>query len=220
MLVTLAACGPSDDGAPRRPERGGAPASLGLRSEGDGPLVVFLGDSLTAGPRLARDEAFPALVHDRLEADGVAVRVINAGVSGDTSAGGRARLDWLLDQEPDVVFVALGANDGLRQRAIDGIRSDLRTIVQRIRAHGAVPLLAGQKLPPNYGPAYTRAFAELYPELARDLDVPFLPFLLEGVAAEPGLNLPDGLHPNARGHRRIAELVLPLVREELGLLDR
>ena len=217
-LVAFLAVGCSD--AAPAAEQAPPSSATGLRSQGEGPLVVFLGDSLTAGLGLARSEAYPALVHDRLEADGVELRIINAGVSGDTTAGGRARLDWLLSQQPDLVFVSLGANDGLRTREISEIRADLEAILSGIQDHGARAILAGQMLPPNYGPAYTDAFRDLYPALAAELDVALLPFLLEGVAAVPELNMPDGLHPNADGHELIADLVLPLVRDELALLPR
>lgn len=215
----LAACGSGEPSAPPGAEDSASTlAGLGLRSEGDGPLVAFLGDSLTAGLNLSRDEAFPALVHDRLEAEGLPLRVINAGISGDSVAGGRARLDWLLDQDPDVVFVALGVNDAFRTRPLDEIRADLRAIVERVRERGAYPILAGQRVTPNYGPDYTEAFAALYADLAAELDVAFLPFLLQGVGGVPGLNLADGIHPNARGHQRIADLVVPVVRRALALL--
>jgi acyl-CoA thioesterase-1 len=180
------------------------------------PTVVFLGDSLTAGLGLEEAEAYPALVGEALAGQGLAVRVVNAGVSGDTTAGGLARLDWLLTQKPAIVVVALGANDGLRAQPLPAIEATLREIVLRAKDGGARVLLAGMRMPPNYGPEYTRGFEALYPRLARELDVPLLPFLLEGVAADPRLNQPDGIHPTAEGQERIAAQVAtalePLVR--------
>ncbi len=173
----------------------------------DRPLVIFLGDSLTAGYGLDPEQAFPALVEKRLIEAGHSVRVVNAGVSGDTTAGGLARLDWLLRQEPDVLVVGLGANDGLRGIELDSSESNLRQILQRVLAKDMHVLLAGMLLPPNYGQDYTDRFAEIYPRLASELDVPLLPFLLAGVAARPGLNLPDGIHPNAEGQKIVAETV-------------
>ncbi|MEM7479545.1 MAG: arylesterase [Acidobacteriota bacterium] len=178
-----------------------------------GVLVVFLGDSLTAGYGLAEEEAFPALVGDRLTADGLPVRVVNAGVSGDTSAGGLSRIDWILRQRPDVVVVELGPNDGLRGQPLAAIEDNLRQIIQRSRRAGARVLLVGMQLPPSLGPEYTAGFRDLYGRLAEELDVPLVPFLLAGVAGEADLNLADGIHPNARGHRRIAETVAPYLRE-------
>ena len=175
---------------------------------GDEALVVFLGDSLTAGYELAEREAFPALVEARLREGGRAVRVVNAGVSGDTTAGGLARLDWLLGQETDVLVVGLGANDGLRGVPLESSEANLRGILERAQAEGVRVLLAGMLIPPNYGPDYTGRFAAIYPRLADELGVPLIPFLLEGVAARPELNLPDGIHPNAEGQRRVAETVL------------
>ena len=181
------------------------------------PTIVFLGDSLTAGLGLGEEEAFPALVAALLADRGLPVRVINGGVSGDTTAGGLARVDWLLAQKPALVFVALGANDGLRGQSLDSIEGNLRGIVAASRAAGAEVVLGGMKMPPNYGPEYARGFEQLYPRLARELDLPLLPFLLAGVAADPALNQADGIHPTAEGQRRIAVLVAdeiePLVRD-------
>lgn len=176
------------------------------------PLVVFLGDSLTAGYGLPEADAYPALVEAALVAEGRPVRVVNAGVSGDTSAGGLARLDWVLQLEPDVVVVELGPNDGLRGLPLEATEANLRRIVERALAAGARVLLAGMLIPPNYGPDYAGRFAAIYPRLADELDVPLVPFLLEGVGGEPDLNLADGVHPNAAGHRRIARTVLPHLR--------
>jgi acyl-CoA thioesterase I len=180
--------------------------------------VVFLGDSLTAGFGLAEEEAFPARVGELLAAASEPIEVVNAGVSGDTSAGGLARIDWILRQRPDVVVVELGPNDGLRGLPLAMTEANLRAIVERSRAAGARVLLVGMQIPPNYGPDYAGAFRDLYPRLARELGVPRVPFLLAGVGGEPGLNLPDGLHPNAEGHRRVAATVLPYLREVLATL--
>ncbi len=178
--------------------------------------VVFLGDSLTAGLGLAEEAAYPALVGQLLGERGLAVQVVNAGVSGDTSAGGLARVDWLLSLRPAIVVVALGANDGLRGQPVASIEANLREIVRRAQAAGARVLLAGMKMPPNYGPEYTRDFEALYARLARELDLPFVPFLLEGVAADPKLNQDDGIHPTAEGQRKIAALVADALQPLVG----
>jgi acyl-CoA thioesterase-1 len=216
-------------GCGRQPAAGPVPAAAAVGSSAPAPAtppaaavprVVFLGDSLTAGLGLSEAEAYPALVRERLAERGIQVRVVNAGISGDTSAGGLARVDWLLTQKPDLLVVALGANDGLRGQPVAAVEANLREIVRRAQAAGARVLLAGMKMPPNYGPDYTRDFEALYGRLARELDVAYLPFLLEGVAAVPDLNQPDGIHPTAEGQRRIARLVadalLPLLADSVG----
>jgi acyl-CoA thioesterase I len=180
------------------------------------PLVVFLGDSLTAGMGLAENQAYPALLEKKLEKEGTPVRILNAGVSGDTTAGGLARLDWLLGQKPDVVVVGLGANDGLRALPVEQTEKNLREIVRRSKAAGAEVLLLGMLMPPNYGPDYTAQFAEMYPRIAEDLDVPLVPFLLEGVGGVRELNLEDGIHPNAKGQEILAENVLPYLEKILN----
>lgn len=209
LLATALACGDS------RPAPRATAASEAAAEAGDPPLVVFLGDSLTAGLDLPEDEAFPALIEDSLGAEGFAVRVVNAGVSGDTTAGGVARLDWLLSQGPEVVVVGLGANDGLRGLPLEATEENLRQIVVRSRAAGAEVVLLGMRIPPSYGFDYAGRFRELYEGVADDLDVPLVPFLLEGVAAKPALNLADRIHPNARGHEVMAETVYPYVEDAL-----
>jgi acyl-CoA thioesterase-1 len=181
-----------------------------------GPLVIFLGDSLTAGLGLAEEQAYPARVAARLAARGTPVRVINAGVSGDTSAGGLARLDWLLGQHPDVLVLGLGANDGLRGLPLEATEKNLREIISRSRAAGARVLLLGMKIPPNYGPEYAGGFEAMYPRIAKDLNVPLVPFLLEGVGGDASLNQADGIHPTAQGQEIVADTVTPYVAELLA----
>lgn len=181
--------------------------------------IVFLGDSLTAGYRLEPEQAYPQVVGELLKERGRDVQVVNAGVSGDTSAGGLRRIDWLLRQPMDVLFLALGANDALRGQPVEATRDNLISIIDKARA--AYPdlriILAGMLAPPNMGAAYREAFAGIYPEVAARTGVERMPFLLDGVAAKPELNLPDGVHPNARGQRVIAENVARLlVAEDTG----
>jgi acyl-CoA thioesterase-1 len=178
--------------------------------------VVCLGDSLTEGYGLAADEAYPALVEQRLAADGRDdVRVVNAGISGSTSASGPARLRWQLRGDPDVLVLALGANDGLRGLDLKATRRHLSQVLGLAKEHGLRVLLAGMKLPPNYAETYTREFERMYFDLAVKHRVRIIPFLLGGVAGKPELNLPDGIHPNARGHEIVSETVyrplLPLL---------
>jgi len=183
--------------------------TVALAAEAPEKVVVFLGDSLTAGYGLPADLSFPAIVERKLREDGTAVRVVNAGVSGDTSAGALRRVPWLLRQRPDVLVVELGANDALRGQPVAGIEANLRSIVEQARDAGARVLLVGMRVPTSYGPEYAEDFAALYPKLAKRLGVPLVPFLLEGVAGRPGLNLGDGIHPNAEGQKIVAANVLP-----------
>lgn len=171
------------------------------------PVVLFLGDSLTAGYGLAPEEAYPALLDKRWRERGSPFTARNAGVSGATTAGILESLDWSLAPDVGVVFLAIGANDGLRGLSLDQTRRNLDAIAKRARAGGRRVVLAGMKLPPNYGADYTRGFEKLYSDLARRHKLERLPFLLEGVAGRPELNLEDGIHPNAEGHRAIAALV-------------
>jgi len=175
-------------------------------------VIVALGDSLTAGLGVGADEAYPALLEARLRREGFDYRVVNAGVSGDTSAGGLRRLDWTLRLSPAVVIVALGANDGLRGQPPEALRDNLTRIVERALGAGARVLLAGMRVPPNYGDEYGRAFAGVYPAVARATGVPLAPFLLDGVAGNPRLNQADGIHPTAEGQRRIAEQLWPYLK--------
>ncbi|MEL7058481.1 MAG: arylesterase [Acidobacteriota bacterium] len=178
----------------------------------DGPLVVFLGDSLTAGYGLDAEQAFPHLVEAQFEAEGQPLRAVNAGVSGDTTAGGLRRLEWVLRQDPDVLVVALGGNDGLRGLPVASTEDNLRRIVQQGRDAGARVLLAGMRIPPNYGEDYALEFETVFPRLAAELDVDLLPFLLEGVGGVAELNQADGIHPTAEGQALIAELVTSSLR--------
>jgi acyl-CoA thioesterase-1 len=190
--------------------------SVASAAPGADHVIVALGDSLTAGLGVGADEAYPALLEARLRREGFDYRVVNAGVSGDTSAGGLRRLDWALKLKPEVLIVALGANDGLRGQRPDALRANLMQIVERARGVGARVLLAGMRVPPNYGDDYARAFAAVYPSVARATGVPLAPFLLDGVAGDPRLNQPDGIHPTAEGQRVIAERLWPHLRPLLA----
>jgi len=179
--------------------------------------IVMLGDSITAGYGLAAAEALPVRLQAALQARGRDVVVENAGVSGDTTAGGLARLDWTVAGKPDIVVVALGGNDGLRAIDPAATRANLAGIIGKLQARGIAVLLAGMLAPPNLGPAYGAEFNALFPGLAREHGVAFYPFILDGVAADPALNQPDGIHPNPRG---VAVIVDRLVPHVLALLER
>lgn len=194
---------PLPDGA--RPAAGGPQPSAAEPAADDGrPKVAFLGDSISAGLHLPADQAFPAIVSKRLAARGLPFQLLNAGVSGDTTAGGLRRVDWILRQAPDIVVVELGANDAMRGQPIASIEQNLRGIIDKLRARGATPLLLGMRIPTSYGPEYAAQYEAIYPRLADALDVAFVPFFMEGVAGVPEQNLQDGIHPTAQGHERLA----------------
>jgi acyl-CoA thioesterase-1 len=196
---------------------GAALAGTAHSQDASGRVIVALGDSLTAGYRVAQHEAWPALLEERLRAEGFSYRVVNAGVSGDTTAGGLRRVDWVLRSRPEIVIVALGANDGLRGQDTRNMEENLQRIVERVQAAGARVLLAGMRMPPNYGEAYTREFAAVFPAVAKRTGARLMPFLLDGVAANAALNQTDGIHPTAAGHRVIADRIwaslAPLLRK-------
>ena len=179
------------------------------------PNVVALGDSITAGYGLAPSEALPVQLEKVLRGQGVAVRIENAGVSGDTTAGGRARLDWAFASKPDFAIVALGANDMLRGIDPAETRANLDAILSSLRQRGVKVLLVGMLAAPNLGATYGAAFNAIYPDLAKKHDVPLYPFLLDGVAMQQTLNQGDGIHPNARGAALIADKLAPYVRRLL-----
>jgi acyl-CoA thioesterase-1 len=169
--------------------------------------LAFLGDSLTAGYGLELKEAYPSLIAERLKVKRLNWKVVNAGVSGDTTAGGLLRLDRLFKQRIDVLFLCLGANDGLRGLSVPEAEKNLRAIVDKAQAKGSVVVLAGVQIPENYGADYRQQFDAIFPRVAREKKVTYMPFLLEGVAMKPELNQPDRIHPNAVGQRIVAENV-------------
>lgn len=171
------------------------------------PRIVVLGDSLTFGLGLSPNEAYPALLQEKLHGKGLAYHVINAGISGDTSAGGLSRLDLALEGDVRVLIVALGGNDGLRGLPVSQLRSNLARIIERAQARRATVVLAGMEAPTNWGASYTAAFHDVYPSLAKEYDVALVPFLLEGVVGIDHLNQRDQIHPNAEGGRIVADTV-------------
>ena len=176
-------------------------------SRNRGPLLVALGDSLTAGLGLDADQAYPTLLERQLRAEGYDVTVVNAGVSGDTTAAGLRRAEWSLEGDVRIVIVALGGNDGLRGLPAGQMKRNLAEIVSLARSRGIAVLLAGMEAPPNFGATYTGQFREVFHELAREHDVTLMPFLLDGVAGDPALNQTDGIHPTAAGAAIVAERV-------------
>lgn len=170
--------------------------------------ILFLGDSLTEGLGLDEGQSFPSLIESRFKERGrTDIKVINGGVSGATSASALSRLRWFARAKPDLMLLALGANDGLRGLDVKEMEKNLRDAIEFAQANDIQVALAGMLIPPNMGPEYTEAFAAVFPRLAEEYQLPFLPFLLEGVAAVPELNQGDGIHPNAEGTRIVADLV-------------
>jgi acyl-CoA thioesterase-1 len=221
MLLLLGGCDASEQPeTAAQPPAAPAVATTTPSNASKGPRVVFLGDSLTAGYGVERDEAYPVIVTELLKNEGIEIDAVNAGVSGDTTAGGLRRLDWLLKQKPDVVVVGLGGNDGLRGVELRDSENNLRQIITKARASGAQVLLLGMLIPPNYGPDYTKQFGEIYPKLAKELGVPLVPFLLENVGGEAKYNQRDGIHPTPEGHRIVAKNVAPHLRDVVTTVQR
>ncbi|MFP8879484.1 MAG: arylesterase [Myxococcota bacterium] len=179
-------------------------------------LIVCLGDSLTEGFGVLPEQSYPALLEARLRQLGHDVRVVNAGISGSTSASGVSRLEWQLRAKPDIVILGLGGNDGLRGLALNRTRKNLSRTIALAQSKGVQVILAGMKIPPNYGLDYTREFEQIFRALAKEHQVPLIPFLLEGVAAKSELNIGDGIHPNPEGYVLVVDNVLPLVLSVLG----
>ena len=180
------------------------------------PEILAFGDSLTAGLGLPAEAAFPSRLEARLKAEGIGWHVVNAGVSGDTTAGGLARLDWALADKPDIVILELGANDALRGIEPANVRANLDAMIGKIQASGAKVLLMGMRAPPNWGEEYQNEFERIYPELAHAHGVTLYPFFLEGVAMDPKLNQPDGLHPNEKGIAALVDRIAPIVARLIG----
>ena len=222
LLAAAAACARSDRDAAERDPEPAAPPRVAERAEtpASRPRIVFLGDSLTAGYGLAKEQSVPALIQRRLVEEGYEYEVVNQGVSGDTSAGGVSRLDWSLDGDVKVLVLELGANDGLRGLPADSTRRYLDEIITRAKARGIRVLLAGMEAPPNHGPVYTSEFREVFRDLARTHKIALVPFYLEGVAGIPALNQSDGIHPNTDGNVIVERTIWKHLEPLLEKTDR
>ena len=198
------------------PGCGDAPAaSSPAHSNKGGGTILAVGDSLTEGLGVGEDQAYPAVLERKLQSDGFGYHVINAGVSGETSSGTRSRISWTLRLKPDIVILVTGANDGLRGLDPNLTQANLERIVRQLKAQNVVVVLGGMRMVQNLGDRYTSAFAGIYPAVAGSQNVILIPFFLEGVAGEPELNQPDGIHPTAEGYRRIVEHIYPYVQEAI-----
>ena len=213
IAVSSAACGRQPTPAPAAKPAAAAstpanatPAPLAA-PVASRPRIVFLGDSLMAGYGLEKSQAVPALTQARLATEGYPFEVVNAGVSGDTSAGGLSRLEWSLSGDVRILVVELGANDGLRGLPVPALRRNLEEIITRAQARGIAVLLVGMEAPPNYGASYTSEFRETFPALAKAHKVALMPFYLDGVAGKPEMNIADGIHPNPEGARIVEQTI-------------
>lgn len=203
-LLSLAGC----TGALKEEPKSSPPEQPRVVEQADPrPVIVALGDSLTAGYGVEPGLSYPDWLQKRLDQEGLAYRVVNQGISGDTTSGGVARLDEALRLQPAAVILCLGANDGLRGLPVETTRANLAEMIDRLQAAGAKVLLGGMTLPRNYGPDYIRDFEAIFKDLAREKKTGLIPFLLDGVATDPNLMQPDALHPTAEGNRRVADTV-------------
>lgn len=217
VVALAAACGSHPAPPARSTEAPGtqAPSTPAPGTPAPGapaPKIVILGDSLTAGLGLPKDQAYPSLLQQRVDAAGLRYDVVNAGVSGDTSAGGLSRLDWSLQGDVRILVVALGGNDALRALPIAELKQNLAHIIETAQARGIAVILAGMEAPTNWGREYDVSFHKVYPALAQQYHVPFVPFLLQGVAGSDTLNQADGIHPTAEGARIVADNVWKVLK--------
>ena len=211
VMLVCTACSQPDAARTSAPEERASPPVERVSTTNPAnaivPRIVFLGDSLTAGYGLDKDESVPSLIQKRLQDAGYPYEVVNAGVSGDTSASGLSRLDWSLAGDVKILVLELGANDGLRGLPVKELKRNLAEVITRAQARGIKVILTGMEAPPNFGSAYTSEFRGVYHELAREHHVTFVPFYLEGVAGIPSLNIADGMHPNAEGSRIVEKTI-------------
>lgn len=177
--------------------------------------LTIIGDSLTEGYGIAKEQAYPALLEKKLKQHGLKWKVINSGVSGSTSASAPGRVKWALKSKPEAIVLALGANDGLRGLKLDQLEKNLKKAIQLAKKEKVLIYFVGILMPPNYGNQYAKDFSKVFPKIAKEEKIDFLPFLLEGVAANPKLNLADGIHPNEEGHKIIAETVFQFLKDKL-----
>jgi acyl-CoA thioesterase-1 len=217
LITALVACGSREPSSSPPPAASAAPVREDRRPMpvASRPRVVILGDSLTAGLGLPPDQAYPTLIQQRLDKEGLKYEVVNAGVSGDTSAGGLARLDWALEGDVRVLIVALGGNDGLRGLPAEELKANLSQIIERAQKRHIQVMLAGMEAPPNFGQSYIVSFHQVYPVLAKQYKISLIPFLLQGVAGIETLNQRDGIHPTAEGARIVADNIWPVLRPML-----
>ncbi|WP_420318245.1 arylesterase [Ekhidna sp.] len=208
LLVISTSCSTPNQSTEQSPEQESISESKEAPEQSE-KVILFFGNSITAGYQLDMDQAFPALIQNRIDSLDLNYKTINAGLSGETSAGGKSRIEWVLRTTPDIFFLELGANDGLRGLPLDETYKNLQDIIDAVKKENPEVkiIIAGMMVPPNLGDDYTSEFQQLFPKLAEAYDATYIPFLLEGVAGDPELNLPDGIHPTPEGHEIVAETV-------------
>lgn len=219
-FLFLVSCGQSQQKEEEKLTEEATTSEAQNEKEAEGNVILFFGNSLTAGMGLDTSEAFPALIQKKIDSLGLDYEVVNAGLSGETTAAGKNRINWVLNQDVDVFVLELGANDGLRGVPVEETRRNLQAIIDVVREKNPETqiILAGMQIPPNLGPEYATDFRKVFPELAKKNDIALIPFLLEGVAGDPELNQRDGIHPTAEGYEIVAdnvwEVLEPVLAEE------
>ena len=216
VLLSLAACN-NTAGNEEKKEVANPIENKAASTDSEEKIILFFGNSLTAGYGLEMDKAFPGLLQRRVDSLGLSYKIINAGLSGETTASGNTRIDWVLNQKVDIFVLELGGNDGLRGISTDETRKNLQSMIDKVRSKYAdcKIILAGMQIPPNMGPEYTASFKTIFPDLAEKNKVALIPFLLADVGGEPHLNQPDGIHPNEKGHKIVAENVWEVLKQFL-----
>ncbi|WP_421762914.1 arylesterase [Ekhidna sp.] len=219
ILIFLVACGSPGESTSEKKTDQAVPSEVETEKDNanEEKVILFFGNSITAGYQIDMDQAFPALIQQKIDSLGLNYKTINAGLSGETSAGGKSRIEWVLRTVPDIFFLELGANDGLRGLSLEETPKNLQAIIDAVKKENpdVKIIIAGMMVPPNLGGDYTQKFQRIFPDLAKKNDAIYIPFLLEGVAGNPELNLSDGIHPTPEGHEIVAETVwdylLPLL---------
>lgn len=220
LFLFFGSCGETSQKQKEKHAEENPPSRNEAPEESETGIILFFGNSLTAGMGVEPDEAFPAIIQDKIDSLGLNYQVVNAGLSGETTAGGRNRIDWVLNQEVDVFVLELGANDGLRGVPVEETRKNLQAIIDIVREKNPDTqiILTGMQMPPNMGQDYTTRFRNVFPELAEENNIHLVPFLLQDVGAVPELNQGDGIHPNAEGHEILAknvwEILKPVIEEQ------
>lgn len=209
LLLIMFACSPSQEKKESETPEAEVSANTETTREEERKVILFFGNSITAGYQLDMDQAFPALIQEKIDSLGLNYHCINAGLSGETSAGGDSRIEWVLRTVPDIFFLELGANDGLRGLPLEETPKNLQSIIDQVKAvyPDVKVIIAGMMVPPNLGEDYITQFQNIFPELAKDNNATLIPFLLDGVAGDSELNLEDGIHPTPEGHEIVAETV-------------